>query len=320
MTDLFHEVYILTELMQSDLHKIISSPQQLTQDHVKLFLYQILRGVKYLHTAGIIHRDIKPGNLLVNSNCLLKICDFGLARVVEMNKNRDMTQEVVTQYYRAPELLLGAKHYDFSVDMWSVGCIYGELLNRKILFLAANPLKQVDKIIDILGTPNLDEVRSACDSAKRYVTQNRQFKPRNMKVINEIAKDDDSRKLLLQLLCWDPEKRLTAEKALQHRYINDGRLRYHSCMCNCCLRTQSGLQFNSTLEPISGFIYDDTDEKFSNIYYAKEFVHKWLTNMSQKSSVPLCINPNSPSYKTFVQSQVALPHELPPSPHNWDVK
>ena len=66
----------------------------LTQDHVKLFLYQILRGVKYLHSAGIIHRDIKPGNLLVNSNCLLKICDFGLARVFEANKNRDMTQEV----------------------------------------------------------------------------------------------------------------------------------------------------------------------------------------------------------------------------------
>lgn len=318
LVDLFHEVYILTELMQSDLHKIISSPQMLTQDHVKLFLYQILRGVKYLHSAGIIHRDIKPGNLLVNSNCLLKICDFGLARVAEMNKNRDMTQEVVTQYYRAPELLLGAKHYDFSVDMWSVGCIYGELLNRKILFLAANPLKQVDKIIDILGTPTLDEVKTACEAAKRYVTQNRPIKPRNMAVINQIAKDEDSRKLLLQLLCWDPDKRLTAEKALQHRYLNEGRLRYHSCMCGCCLRTHAGLQFSNNLEPICNFIYDDTDEKFSNIYYAKEFIHKWLTNMSQKSSVPLCINPNSPSYKTFVQSQVALPHELPPSPHNWE--
>ena len=269
ISELFHEVYILTELMQSDLHKIISSPQMLTQDHVKLFLYQILRGVKYLHSAGIIHRDIKPGNLLVNSNCLLKICDFGLARVVEMNKNRDMTQEVVTQYYRAPELLLGAKHYDFAVDMWSVGCIYGELLYRKILFLAANPLKQVDKIVDILGTPCLDEVKSAADSARRYVTQNRINKPKNVQLLSQIAKDEEARKLLMQLLCWDPEKRLSAEKALQSRYLNEGRLRYHSCMCSCCVRTHSGLQFCGNLEPISGFIYDDSDEKFYNIQSAK---------------------------------------------------
>ncbi len=303
--------------MQSDLHKIISSPQMLTQDHVKLFLYQILRGVKYLHSCGIIHRDIKPGNLLVNSNCLLKICDFGLARVAELNKNRDMTQEVVTQYYRAPELLLGARHYDFAVDMWSVGCIYGELLNRKIMFLAANPLKQVDKIVDILGTPLIDEVRTACDSARRYVTQ-RPPKGRNSAILNQIAKDDDSKKLLLSLLCWDPDKRWNAEKALQHRYLNEGRLRYHSCMCSCCVRTPAGLQFCSNLEPAAGFIYDDSDEKYYNVVTAKEFMHRWLTNMSQKSSVPLCINPNSPSYKTFVQSQVALPHELPPSPHNWE--
>jgi len=78
--DFFQEIYLITELMQSDLHKIIVSPQHLSADHVKVFLYQILRGVKYLHSAKIIHRDIKPGNLLVNSNCVLKICDFGLAR------------------------------------------------------------------------------------------------------------------------------------------------------------------------------------------------------------------------------------------------
>ena len=78
--DFFAEIYMITELMQSDLHKIIVSPQHLTSDHIKVFLYQLLRGVKYLHSAKIIHRDIKPGNLLVNSNCVLKICDFGLAR------------------------------------------------------------------------------------------------------------------------------------------------------------------------------------------------------------------------------------------------
>ena len=78
--DFFQEIYLITELMQSDLHKIIVSPQHLSADHIKVFLYQILRGVKYLHSSRIIHRDIKPGNLLVNSNCVLKICDFGLAR------------------------------------------------------------------------------------------------------------------------------------------------------------------------------------------------------------------------------------------------
>ena len=90
-----------------------------------------------------LHRDLKPGNLLVNSNCLLKICDFGFARAIEPDPNTAMTLEVVTQYYRAPELLAGCKHYDTAIDMWSVGCILAELLGRKILFEASSPEAQV---------------------------------------------------------------------------------------------------------------------------------------------------------------------------------
>lgn len=158
---------MITELLQSDLHKIIVSPQHLSADHIKVFLYQILRGLKYLHSARILHRDIKPGNLLVNSNCVLKvsiinfrqtkiyinlivffffliqICDFGLARVEEPDQSKHMTQEVVTQYYRAPEILMGARHYSAAVDVWSVGCIFGELLGRRILFQAQSPVQQV---------------------------------------------------------------------------------------------------------------------------------------------------------------------------------
>jgi nemo like kinase len=113
-TTVFNEIYLLTEFMQSDLHRIIVSQQPLTADHIKVFTYQMLRGLKYLHSANILHRDIKPGNLLVNSDCTLKICDFGLARIgCNETYSAQMTQEVVTQYYRAPEILMGAKQYSW---------------------------------------------------------------------------------------------------------------------------------------------------------------------------------------------------------------
>ncbi|XP_013145965.1 PREDICTED: serine/threonine-protein kinase NLK, partial [Papilio polytes] len=159
--DFFQEIYVITELLQSDLHKIIVSPQHLSADHIKVFLYQILRGLKYLHSARILHRDIKPGNLLVNSNCVLKICDFGLARVEEPDVTKNMTQEVVTQYYRAPEILMGANHYTAAVDVWSVGCIFGELLGRRILFQAQSPVQQLELITELLGTPSLEDMRHA---------------------------------------------------------------------------------------------------------------------------------------------------------------
>ncbi len=105
----------------------------------KLISFQLGKQTHSTHT----HRDMKPGNLLVNSNCFLKICDFGFARAIEPNPNTPMTLEVVTQYYRAPELLAGCKHYDTAIDIWSVGCIFAELLGRKILFEATSQSKQV---------------------------------------------------------------------------------------------------------------------------------------------------------------------------------
>lgn len=96
-----------------------------------------------MHAANILHRDIKPGNLLVNSNCILKICDFGLARVWDPLETACMTHEVVTQYYRPPELLMGARRYTTAIDVWSVGCIFAELLGRRILFQAQGPIEQV---------------------------------------------------------------------------------------------------------------------------------------------------------------------------------
>ena len=191
--------------MQSDLHKIIVSSQPLTTDHVKVFLYQILRGLKYLHSARIMHRDIKPGNLLVNSNCLLKICDFGLARVEELDRWRAMTQEVVTQYYRAPELLMGSRHYKNAIDMWSVGCIFAELLSRRILFQALTPLTQLELITDLLGTPAPEDMRYACDGAKLHM-QKRPYKRSSVTAFYTLSSQatHEAVHLLTQMLVFDP--------------------------------------------------------------------------------------------------------------------
>ncbi|CAF4643587.1 unnamed protein product [Rotaria sp. Silwood1] len=317
--ELFNEVYILTELMQIDLHKIIVSQQALSIDHCKVFLYQILRGLKFLHSAGVIHRDLKPGNLLVNSDCLLKICDFGLARTEELDKTKRMTQEVVTQYYRAPELLLGAQHYSYAIDVWSVGCIFAELLGRRILFQASSPLKQLDLILNLLGSPPLDEISSACDGAKSYILSKTWRAPK-VNTLYSLSKNvtHEAVQLLLRMLTWDPRKRITINQALENNYIHEGRIRYHSCMCRCCFSTPNGRQYTVNLEPLRGFRYDDSDENFSSLRQAKEYMHKLLTEFSQANTVPLRLNHDSPLYKTFATSQVAQAHELPPSPVAWD--
>ncbi|XP_076386774.1 serine/threonine-protein kinase nemo isoform X2 [Megachile rotundata] len=261
--DFFQEIYVITELLQSDLHKIIVSPQHLSPDHIKVFLYQILRGLKYLHSARILHRDIKPGNLLVNSNCVLKICDFGLARVEEPDQNKHMTQEVVTQYYRAPEILMGARHYTAAVDVWSVGCIFGELLRRRILFQAQSPVQQLELITELLGTPTLEDMRYACEGARSHMLR-RAPKPPSLTALYTLSSQatHEAVHLLCQMLVFDPDKRITVVDALAHPYLDEGRLRYHSCMCTCCYTTSGGMrQYTGDFEPATSHPFDDLWER-----------------------------------------------------------
>ncbi|BBH04902.1 mitogen-activated protein kinase 3 [Prunus dulcis] len=161
----FSDVYIATELMDTDLHQIIRSNQGLSEEHC-----QILRGLKYIHSANVIHRDMKPSNLLLNANCDLKICDFGLARPTA--ENELLTEYVVTRWYRAPELLLNSSDYTAAIDVWSVGCIFMELMNRKPLFPGKDHVHQMRLLTELLGTPtesDLGFVRN--EDARRYIRQ-----------------------------------------------------------------------------------------------------------------------------------------------------
>merc|ERR1719481_1711914 len=149
----FDEVYLVMPRMETTLARVIKSSQKLTKRHIQFFLYQMLRGLKYIHSAGVIHRDLKPENILINGyDCNLKITDFGLARGVYKDE-KNLTEYVVTRWYRAPEVMCSARQYDEKVDEWSVGCIFAELLLRKPLFPGGNHIDQLKLIFQLIGTP-----------------------------------------------------------------------------------------------------------------------------------------------------------------------
>lgn len=218
----FDEIYLVAELMETDLSSIIKSPQPLSDDHCQFFLYQLLRGLKFMHSACILHRDLKPRNLLVNSNCDLKICDFGLARpnVPELRvRSTQMTDYVATRWYRAPEVLLTFRKYTAAMDMWSVGCIFGELLLRKPILPGTDANHQIDLIFSLIGTPSDEDIQSIPhQKAKEKVLRMPKKAARPMSMICRDA-NPQAVDLLEKLLTFNPIKRYTVEQALAHPYL-----------------------------------------------------------------------------------------------------
>jgi len=224
----FHDVYIVTDLMETDLHRIIYSKQKLSIDHAQYFIYQLLRGLKYIHSAGVIHRDLKPSNLLVNSNCDLKICDFGLARGIgEKEKETEgqggtmlLTEYVVTRWYRAPEIMLACHEYSKPIDMWSVGCIFAELIQRKPYFPGEDYIDQLTIICDKLGKlpeQDLDFVTS--EKAKRFMRKLPNKTPTPLKSQFPNA-PSDALDLMRRLLQIYPRRRINVEDALSHTFLS----------------------------------------------------------------------------------------------------
>ncbi|KAL3493189.1 mitogen-activated protein kinase mpkC [Aspergillus germanicus] len=218
MSDIFisplEDVYLVTELLGTDLHRLLSA-KPLEGKFVQYFTYQILRGLKYIHSAGVIHRDLKPGNILINENCDLKICDFGLARLQEPQ----MTGYVSTRYYRAPEIMLTWQRYGKKVDMWSVGCIVAEMLLGRPLFPGTDHINQFYLITELIGNPP-DEVieRITTKNTRRMMQSLQKFKPRPLREVFPAA-DDEAINLLEKLLVFDPDQRYSAEQGLKHPYM-----------------------------------------------------------------------------------------------------
>ncbi|XP_057364391.1 mitogen-activated protein kinase 11 isoform X2 [Manis pentadactyla] len=233
----FSEVYLVTTLMGADLNSIVKC-QALSDEHVQFLVYQLLRGLKYIHSAGIIHRDLKPSNVAVNEDCELRILDFGLARQAD----EEMTGYVATRWYRAPEIMLNWMHYNQTVDIWSVGCIMAELLQgveKQVLggapkiwgpgkrlclasghFLSQADIDQLKRIMEVVGTPSPEVLaKISSEHARTYIQSLPPMPQKDLRSIfhgaNPLAVD-----LLGRMLVLDSDQRISAAEALAHAYFS----------------------------------------------------------------------------------------------------
>jgi len=221
--DVLHGLQKLTlvfEFVDYDLKKVMDmNEENLDSVTVKSLLYQLLSGTAYLHKKKILHRDLKPQNLLITKNNTLKIADFGLARDY-MIPVKNYTNEVVTLWYRAPDVLLGSKTYFTTVDVWSCGCIFAEMVTGKPLFAGLNENDQLKHIFKIMGTPNEDdwpELKQLSDwKDDKFETYSTVPLETAVPGLDDVGYD-----LLQKMLELNPEKRTTAADALNHEYFSD---------------------------------------------------------------------------------------------------
>lgn len=221
----FNDVFVVFELMPTDLAHVLRSKTELSNLHIQYFMYQLLRGIYFLHSAGVFHRDLKPNNILINNDCALRICDFGLARA-DFDDNPDVpiwTDYVATRWYRAPELIMTHfTRYSTAIDIWSAGCIFAEMMgNGKPLFPGKDGYDQLQLMTSIIGSPS-DDAISKVQSAR--VRQHFRMLPRrNKRPFSQIFPNAsaDACSLLEWLLEFDPVRRPSALEALSHPYFRD---------------------------------------------------------------------------------------------------
>lgn len=181
-------------------------------------MYQILQGLSFCHTMRVLHRDLKPQNLLISKEGRVKIADFGLARTFSQPFKK-YTKDTVTLWYRAPEILLGTEKYAVEIDMWSVGCIFGELINRRPLFMGDCQIDQLYKIFRFFGTPT-ETTWPGISSLPNYTKEFPKFKPKGPGEDIQTT-DADARELFGLMMKMNPVERISARKALEHSFFDD---------------------------------------------------------------------------------------------------
>lgn len=213
-------LFLVFEYLELDLKKFMDTTPNLSQNRqlIKEYTYQMLSGIAYCHVHRVLHRDLKPQNILLNASIQqLKLADFGLARAFGLPV-RAYTHEVVTLWYRAPEILLGGKHYSTPVDIWAIGCIFAEMVNGRPLFPGDSEIDEIFKIFQQLGTPNETVWPGIMRACPDFKTDFPQWQPKPFRsLVPTLCSDGVD--LLQKMLVFDPARRITAREAMSHPYF-----------------------------------------------------------------------------------------------------
>ncbi|NWQ91953.1 MK15 kinase, partial [Burhinus bistriatus] len=291
------DIYLIFESMETDLHAVIKKGNLLKDIHKCYILYQLLKATKFIHSGNVIHRDQKPSNILLDADCFVKLCDFGLARSLcqmsEDQGNPPLTEYVATRWYRAPEILLSSQSYTKGVDMWSIGCILGELLLGKPLFPGTSTVNQIEQILRVIPAPSPEDILAMQSDYKASVINRMSSWQRvTFEEILPSSTPLPALDLLKKLLVFNPDKRLTAEEALQHPYVK----RFH------CPAREPSLDYDVIL-PLGDDIQLSVAEYRNKLYemilekklnsHPKEQVQRENIQLSQSESRPLLPNSSS---------------------------
>eukprot|EP01135_Chromosphaera_perkinsii_P000421 Nk52_evm1s79 gene=Nk52_evmTU1s79 len=222
LLDVIHQenkLFLVFEFLDQDLKRYLDHrPQGLSPMHLKSFLFQLLKGIKFCHARRVLHRDLKPQNLLISKDNTIKLADFGLSRAFGIPL-RTYTHEVVTLWYRAPEILLGSRHYSTPIDIWSIGCIFAEMVTNKPLFTGDCEIDQLYKIFHTLGTPT-EETWPGVTALPDYKPIFPNWPMEDIRT-HVPGLEQQGCNLLRAMLVYEPAKRISAKMALMHPYFHD---------------------------------------------------------------------------------------------------
>ncbi|XP_029140207.1 mitogen-activated protein kinase 15 [Protobothrops mucrosquamatus] len=272
------DIYLVFESMETDLHAVIKKGNLLKDIHKCYILYQLLKATKYIHSGNVIHRDQKPSNVLLDRDCFVKLCDFGLARslgqIEKDEGNPALTEYVATRWYRAPEILLASKCYTKGVDMWSIGCILGEMLLGKPLFPGTSTVNQIEQILHVIPPPSAGDVEAFRSDYRASVINRVSCQPQlTLEELLPASTPPQALDLLKRLLVFNPEKRLTAEEALEHPYVQ----RFH------CAAKEPALDHRVAL-PLADDVQLSVAEYRNRVY---ELILEWKASSQAQKQQPL---------------------------------